>query len=117
METPSFHLMPCLLLEVDSTSPHSPLLDISNSEGFLYLLMSTPTSVLSADPQGFSPVPYDPNNRSYSPYPLPLPFLTQVPAFLLPPMITFFSLQSGIETSSLGPFGLFTFLNSMDCIP
>ena len=38
------------------------------------------------------------------------------PSLSLPPVIAFFSLPSGIEASSLGPFGLLTFLSSVDCI-
>jgi hypothetical protein len=55
-------------------------------------------------------------NLSCSPLLLPLPSPTQVPPSLpLPPVIAFFSLPSGIEASSLGPFNLLTFSSSVDC--
>jgi len=38
------------------------------------------------------------------------------PSLLLLPMIYFFCLPSGIEASSFGPFGLLTFLSSVDFI-
>ena len=50
------------------------------------------------------------------PFPLTCPSPTQIPSFPLPPVIIFFSLSSGIEASSLGPFCLLTFLSSVDCI-
>ena len=79
-----------------------------------------PVSILSAGPQGFSPVllhsrppisdhvplfpslsPFHP--RSLSPFPTPL--------------IAFFSFPSGMEASSHhGPFGFLAFLSSVDCI-
>jgi hypothetical protein len=45
---------------------------------------------------------------------LPTPLSHPVPSLFL--LSAFFSLPSGIETSSLGPFDLLTSLSSVDCI-
>jgi len=78
-----------------------------HSGGFSELPRS-PVSILSADPQGFNLFPSS-NARSCSPLLLPLsPF----PALSLPPfplVVAFFSLSSGTDASSLGPFSLLTF--------
>jgi hypothetical protein len=72
-------------------------------------------------PQGFSPFP-SPNTRSGSSLP-PTPSTTLSPSTFpprsLPPfplVIAFFSLPSGTEVSSLGHFGLLSFLSSVDYI-
>jgi hypothetical protein len=46
----------------------------------------------------------------------PCPLLYLGPSLPLAPMIVFFSLSSMMEASSLGHFGLITFLSSVDCI-
>ena len=78
-----------------------------------------PISINSVGPQGFSPVSVlllpsylimfllSPPGRSALP-PRSLLFLS--------PVIAFFSLPSGTEASSLGPFSLLTFLSSVDYI-
>jgi hypothetical protein len=57
-----------------------------------------------------------PNTWSCSPLPLPVPFPTQDPFSLPPPMIAFISLSNGIEAFLLGPFVLSTFLSCVDYI-
>jgi hypothetical protein len=68
-------------------------------------------SILSADPQGPFPPP---NTQSCSPLHIPTPFSSHVsPSHLV---VDFFSLPSGTEASSLGPFSSLSFLSSVDCI-
>ena len=112
-----------ILAKVIPTGSWEPL--ISSIWNFLKVLPTHPyhtllhISMYSLGPQGFSPVSVlllpsylimfllSPPGRSALP-PRSLLFLS--------PVIAFFSLPSGTEASSLGPFSLLSFLSSVDCI-
>jgi hypothetical protein len=102
----AFHLSSLPLFPESLLPPKS----FVHSRGFLYLL-SPKVFIHSVNPQGFSPV--------FSPYPTML--LSLPPSPISPPrstnpyVIAFFSLPSMFEESSFGPFGLLTFLTSVDC--
>ena len=106
---PTFHLR-SHSLSPESLSPPRSLVHYGD------YLPRLPVAILSAGPQGFSPFPSH-NTRSGSPlasHPHPFTVLSQAPPSQL--VIAFFSLPSGTEASSLGPFSLLTFLSSVDCI-
>jgi hypothetical protein len=123
------------LLEVVSTSSLSPLLDISSkvppSESWESLTSQVSDTLVHS---GGSPHLLSPEVvyfysfcwplglHSWSsqylvmfPLPFTVPSPTKIPPSLPLPSF-FFSFPSGIEASSLGPFGLLTFLSSVDCV-
>jgi hypothetical protein len=134
MATPSPTWYPVFLLVVGSISSLSLLLAIlskvplfeswdcltSQVSGAFWRVLPTsylemlPVSILSAGFQGFNPFPSLLIRFSS----LPLPLYTFLPRSLspFPLVIAFFSLQSGTEESSLGPFSLLTFLSSVEYI-
>jgi hypothetical protein len=110
-----FHIR-SLPLSPESLSPPRFLVHFGGS---LYLLpLKVSCSLFSVGPQGFGPFA-PPNTCSCSP-PCPHshsgPWLpsTQDHPFHQPPVIAFFSLPSGTEATSLGPFSLLISLSSMN---